>query len=962
MPKNSKFPHSCFRFQRSLQHETLESRNLLSAVPLTGGSMPFSTENTWEIRAEFTPVECELIPSFPRTGHSVSEGVSDGMSASSAPGISGAIADLLFREEFFEGSNALPLESPEEALPGQLSVPEALQAGFSFDGIPGESILVSWQEVPNASRYRLTYTLTHPECEPIQLRKIFAADSLKRTETGRLSTELDAVIPGTTVEIQIQAVCGEKVFADSDLSQSVKLQTPDLSAEHSLTLKNGAMIPDVFSLHSRKASDGEAALTIYLDFTGHLTGETTWNTQTNKTLIVSPVFSLDEDPEFSTEELTMIYEIWQIIAEDYAGFAVDVTTEFPGLEHLKKTGMMDSQYGIRCVIGENTWYENVGGIAMRNSFTHTTDLPCFVFLAQNARVIGNAASHEIGHTLGLLHRGGGSAANGEYTYGVKIADENYIPTANSSVSSEGFVFFDSTSPIVSDWCPIMGASYYAGVSHWSDGKYFNALDSAASNSGDLEKIAAVLPFRNDDHADWIFTSGTTQTDPSDAEELLTFFGEPDLRFAPVGELLISRSGAIFTDGDFFHDSFLETVSGFISHRNDTDVFRFTLDEETLLDLTVSGAGEWANLDIWAGLYPENVLTAAGTASPILAEDPDSMDARISAVLQPGTYFLVIDGTGRTRTLENGQTVEYYSDYSSLGRYRISGSAKPVGQKTDDPQPDDSEMDDPEEEIVSQPAAKPEFHLVIRPASGSVDSAVPTAAIPSTGTFSKEVPSSSILPDTVNTVSSWTPLAVEIWMNGTEFSSEGQTETLLLNFDTGKYSWVPEAFSTANGFNFEITECADGLILRLTENPLAAGGQDPDPFQHLGTITLTPKFSAFSNSICEKLRFQLNGQTQELTVTAVCYDLNSDGSINIQDLVLLAKQYGQTAETDPGSTMNANQTGTAISRLSADFDCDGNVSIKDLVLMAKNFGLNFQQADRLYFASVYGSTTADKIRQ
>ncbi|MBE6424672.1 MAG: hypothetical protein E7029_01525 [Planctomycetaceae bacterium] len=975
MPQAPSFPHRKFRIQRSLQLETLESRELLSAVSPIAESVPFSVESKWEIRAGFTPVKCEHFSGLADTDDTASSAGS----CSSLTGVTGELADIFFSEEpgSFEGSGTFSgfsqtqtlLEpeasehlQPECALPSQLSVPAELQtaAASASSDISGTAIQVSWDPVPNASRYRLTYTLTHPECEPIQLRKIYAAASLDRTATGRLTAELDAVIPGTTVELQIQAVSTETAFTDSELSAAVTFQTPSLTQHTTLTLENGTEIPDVFALHSRTQSEGETVLTIYLDFTGHLTGGTAWNTQTSQDLIVSPVFSIDEDSAFSTEELRMIYEIWKIVSEDYAGFAVDVTTEFPGLEHLKRSSTSDSRYGIRCVFSENTWYSNVGGIALRNSFTYSSDLPCFVFLDRNARTVGNAASHEIGHTLGLQHRGGGSAANGEYSYGVKVADEIYVPTSNSSVSDDGYVLFDSSNSVICDWSPIMGASYYAKVSHWSDGTYFNAQNSGTSQLGDLEKLNTYLPLRNDDYADWSFSDNVQNAESQDSASFLTSFGEPDSRFAPIGELLISPSGTLSTDGDFFHDSFFETVSGFITHRDDTDVFRLTLEEETQLELTVTGAGEWADLDIWAALYPESVLTASDSAFPIFADDPDSMDAVLSVPLQAGTYFLVIDGTGRTRTLENGQEVEYYSDYSSIGRYCISGYAEPVSKEKDETRPNEPETNFPEEEIPSFPITRSEFYLAIRPAqetngipetNGSSETASSSMSSPS------ETSAVDSLPISVTTVSSWTPLALEIWMNGAEISSSTQSETLLLNFDTEKYSWDPASFTSADSLALEITEHPDGLLLHFTGNALSSGSSLLDGLHCLGCVFLTPKFEAFSGSVSQKTQFQLDGKTSELAVTTVCYDLNSDGTIDIHDLVQLARQYGNSEGTPADLSSEMNRNGTVSPDLSADFDCDGCVSIKDLVLLAKNFGLNFQRSDSLYFASAYRSAAA-----
>ena len=56
----------------------------------------------------------------------------------------------------------------------------------------------------------------------------------------------------------------------------------------------------------------------------------------------------------------MIQKIWQRVAEDYAPFGVDVTTEDPVLEGLRKTTTGDTAFGIRVVISPTNWYRPPG--------------------------------------------------------------------------------------------------------------------------------------------------------------------------------------------------------------------------------------------------------------------------------------------------------------------------------------------------------------------------------------------------------------------------------------------------------------------------------------------------------------------------------------------------------------------------------------------------------------------------
>lgn len=66
--------------------------------------------------------------------------------------------------------------------------------------------------------------------------------------------------------------------------------------------------------------------TIYLDFDGHLTSGTAWNSGSGSD-IETPAFDIDGNPNaFNSQERQRIVAIWRAVAEDYASFDVDVTT------------------------------------------------------------------------------------------------------------------------------------------------------------------------------------------------------------------------------------------------------------------------------------------------------------------------------------------------------------------------------------------------------------------------------------------------------------------------------------------------------------------------------------------------------------------------------------------------------------------------------------------------------------
>lgn len=154
--------------------------------------------------------------------------------------------------------------------------------------------------------------------------------------------------------------------------------------------------------------------TIYLDFDGHTTVGTSWNIFFGRSSIVTPKFDFDGNTaSFSAAELERIQYIWERVAEDFAPFNVNVTTQAPtDVNDLIKSGSTDTKWGKRVVIGGSSydWYgQSAGGVAFTGSFNANTDLPTFVFDDQlgngNEKYTAEAASHEVGHTLGLAHDG-----------------------------------------------------------------------------------------------------------------------------------------------------------------------------------------------------------------------------------------------------------------------------------------------------------------------------------------------------------------------------------------------------------------------------------------------------------------------------------------------------------------------------------------------------------------------------
>lgn len=297
-----------------------------------------------------------------------------------------------------------------------------------------------------------------------ELRELCQQDrTLRMDKQGRLHFVCEGLLPLQNV----------MAASTAEVASSVTT-TPDIS--------------EALVLHSKPG----ASKVIYLDFDGHTTTGTIWNTNfASGADIVTPPYSTDATvtTAFSTTELQNIVSIWQRVAEDFAPFDVDVTTEDPGLEALRKSTTSDTQFGVRVCIGGSSydWYgAGAGGVAYLNSFSWNTDTPCFVFTAQlgsgNAKYTAEAASHEAGHTFNLSHDG---------------------QVAHDGIAAVGYYQGHA------NWAPIMGVGYYKEVTQWSKGEY----PYANQLQDDTAIIAGVVGYRADQHGDLI-TSATPLTGTS----------------------------------------------------------------------------------------------------------------------------------------------------------------------------------------------------------------------------------------------------------------------------------------------------------------------------------------------------------------------------------------------------------------------------------------------------------------
>lgn len=335
-----------------------------------------------------------------------------------------------------------------------------------------------------------------------------------------------------------------------------------------------------FQLHSKPGS----SKVIYLDFDGEVISGTAWNTNYGVSTNYQPGLALYSDPSFNNAEMDAVQGIFQRVAEDYAPFDVDVTTQDPGVAAIDRSGSGDPYFGTRALVtaswelSGNICSDSCGGVAYIGVYdltsSHQYYQPALVFphmLSNGEKYIAEAVTHEVGHNLGLYHDG----------------------------LTDGTAYYQGHAM----WAPVMGVGYYRPVVQWSAGEY-----SGANNTeDDLVVIQANgLSYRSDDHGD----------SPASATALSGTF--------PV------------------------TGSGIVSTRSDVDVFAVTTTCSATLSAAVNPGPRSPNLDARVRILDASGGTLASADPPATMVDYDvagGLGATASTTLPAGTYYVEVDGVG-----------------------------------------------------------------------------------------------------------------------------------------------------------------------------------------------------------------------------------------------------------------------------------------------------------------------------
>ena len=452
----------------------------------------------------------------------------------------------------------------------------------------------------------------------------------------------------------LRVTAGNRLFYacrfDADKARGSKIQTgPDTSTFTSPPPAVNATT--AFQLHSRPG----ASRTLYLDFNGHtVPANSFWDANA----ITIPPFKLAGTANASDQvNLDAIRDIWMHVAEDFAAWDIDVTTDATGIA---------TKPGLRCIIGgRQDAVPDLGfstmGVALFGTFAEPIvgnnkldgqDTPNFVFIdctnpatgendtslnptTSNYEVTILCVAHEVGHTVGLNHWGETSAGTGRpYTRGHVVTDH----TGVTNVS------------------PIMGNSALPGwpnvcnLNQWSKGDYpFSFVDGGSpfgpSVQDDIAIISTFAPKlvgARDDHGDTLATA------------------------------------TVVTENTI-------TAGGVIADSSDIDLIKIT-PGIGLLTLNATPHLKYRNYNgnLKVGL---SLLNSAGTVVAKSYVTSSLGNALTYNVPTAGTYYIKVNGLGYDPLVtaanqvwtNNGITGTVigsnlgFTNYGSIGRYGLTGS-------------------------------------------------------------------------------------------------------------------------------------------------------------------------------------------------------------------------------------------------------------------------------------------------
>jgi len=389
--------------------------------------------------------------------------------------------------------------------------------------------------------------------------------------------------------------------------------TPDVARPESATPAADVPLTDAFLLNSLPGSNR----TIYLDFTGHSLVGTYW--QDGGTLA-------DNTIDYTNEQMQMP--------------AYDVDGDTTSFSDLERRNIIDAWSAISedyAPFNVNVTTADPGDAALLRANGNDAVYGMRALITNNT----NAIAAECGC--------GGIAYVGVFGDAGELFNNTYLgPSLNFAQNwFSGKTISDVVSHEVGHnvglshdgintqgyyggrdgWAPIMGVGYYEPLVQFSNGTYSSA------NQPEDDFVVAVsngLPLRADDHGD---TRATASALTNGTEQ-----------------------------------------SGVISTRADVDYFSF-IATTTSHDVSVTSPSLSTNLDVQAKLFNSSG-TLLSTTNPDLfrvgVNSATGLDAVFTATTTPGnSYFIALEGVSYGPGTTTG-----YSDYGSLGEYRVNVSYAP----------------------------------------------------------------------------------------------------------------------------------------------------------------------------------------------------------------------------------------------------------------------------------------------
>jgi hypothetical protein len=250
----------------------------------------------------------------------------------------------------------------------------------------------------------------------------------------------------------------------------------------------------------------------------------------------------------------------------------------------------------------SSWYgNNAGGVAFTNSFTWGDNTPCFVFTAL------------LGYNAKAIAEASSHEAG--HTLGLRHQARYDVNCVKKSDYNDGKGAGET------GWAPIMGVGYYKNFTVWNVGPTPSVCTTAQNDLEIITNTKNGIGYRVDDHAN--------------------SFSEASI--------------VTFTNQQF-------NLGGIIGKTDDVDMFKFSIAKKGLFRLNaipynVGNSNAGSNLDMQVDLLDgeQNVLNSYNPKT--------ALSSIVDTLLNAGTYYLRVDGTGN----------ENASEYGSLGSYSLQGN-------------------------------------------------------------------------------------------------------------------------------------------------------------------------------------------------------------------------------------------------------------------------------------------------